>query len=110
MHTGKVVYLAGKITGDKNAVEKFALLTSVLEKHGALVLNPLYIPYGLKQEDYMDICFAMIRASSTCCFISDWSESEGAVAEYHYAKKIRKELLTICNKSQCINILHVDRG
>jgi hypothetical protein len=59
---------------------------------GRVVLNPATLPDGLEQSDYMDICLAMIRSADTVYFLDGWSESCGAQAEYHYAKKIGKQL------------------
>ena len=34
----------------------------------------------------------MIRSADTVFFLDGWEQSEGALAEYHYAKKIGKQL------------------
>ena len=54
------VYIAGKITGDKNYREKFAKAEQALTAMGHCVLNPVNLPFGMEQGDYMRICFAMI--------------------------------------------------
>lgn len=57
---------------------------------GRVVLNPATLPEGLTQAEYMDICLAMIRSADTVYLLCGWERSEGALAEYHYAKKIGK--------------------
>ncbi|HBN6266181.1 TPA: DUF4406 domain-containing protein [Vibrio parahaemolyticus] len=47
--------------------------------------------------EYMDICFAMIRAADAVHFLPGWKRSEGAIAEYHYAKNIGLKL--ICSET-----------
>ncbi|MCT7656126.1 DUF4406 domain-containing protein [Oceanimonas sp. NS1] len=42
----------------------------------------------MEQREYMDICYAMIRAATTMHMLPGWEQSDGATAEYHYAVKI----------------------
>ncbi len=90
------VYIAGPMTGyeDFNAAA-FNQEAERLTNEGHQVLNPAVLPGGLTQPQYMDICFSMIRAAEVVHFLPGWRESEGAVAEYHYAKKIELELICL---------------
>lgn len=86
------VYIAGKITGDPNYREKFAVFAEVEQKRGNVVLNPAILPTGLSQADYMRICFAMIDCADEVSFISDYRDSVGARLEWDYCKKIGKPI------------------
>lgn len=87
-----VTYIAGPITGIDDFKSNFDKAADLIKARGIIPLSPAMLPYGLSQAEYMDICFAMTRASDTVYFLKGWLDSEGAVAEYHYAKKIGKVL------------------
>ena len=84
------IYIAGKITGDPNYKEKFSAEAEKLERAGNIVLNPATLPEGMKPEDYMRICFAMIDSADIVSFLPDAEESEGARLEKEYCKYIKK--------------------
>ena len=85
----KKVYIAGPMTGiDDFNRPAFFEMEKILNGHDRIALNPATLPGGLRQSEYMDICFAMIRAADAVVFLDGWKDSEGAKAEYAYAKKI----------------------
>ncbi|MGF1745265.1 DUF4406 domain-containing protein [Vibrio minamisatsumaniensis] len=89
------VYIAGPMSGlpDFNRTSFFSLGNRI--KHlGYVVLNPAVLPDGLTQAEYMDICCAMVRAADCVVMLEGWEDSDGAVAEYHLAKKLGKALMT----------------
>jgi hypothetical protein len=89
-----VIYIAGPITGKENRNrEAFVAKECALKKLGHSVLNPTRLPVGLSEAQYMDICLAMIRAADEVHFLPGWEKSDGAIAEYHYAKKLGLDLL-----------------
>lgn len=90
--SAEVTYIAGPITGIDDFKSNFDRAAEGLRARGIIPLSLAMLPYGLSQAEYMDICFAMIRASNMVYFLSGWLNSEGAVAEFHYAKKIGKVL------------------
>ncbi|PJC87815.1 nucleoside 2-deoxyribosyltransferase [Vibrio sp. HA2012] len=93
------IYIAGPMTGYENFNRAaFHKKAEALNEQGHYVLNPATLPDGLSQPEYMDICFAMIRAADAIHFLPGWEKSEGAVAEYHYGKKIGLQLL--CAETQ----------
>ena len=77
--------------------EAFNVKSLELTAQGHHVLNPATLPDGLSQGEYMDICFAMIRAVEVVYFLPKWKASEGAMAEYYYAKKLGLKL--VCAES-----------
>ena len=87
------VYIAGKITGDKNYRDKFAKAEQALTAMGHCVLNPAHLPEGMEQGDYMRICLAMIDCADGVVLLPDWRESDGARLERAYAEKIGKEVV-----------------
>lgn len=92
--TMKKVYIAGPMSGLPNENRQaFNEEAAMLLEEGKIALNPATLPAGLTQAEYMDICFAMIRACDTVWFLKGWTKSAGAIAEYAYAKKISKELI-----------------
>ena len=79
------IYIAGPITGVFNYKQSFLKAESELKSKGHIVLNPAYLPEGLK--DYMPICYAMIDQADGVYFLNGWKDSVGAKLEYEYADK-----------------------
>lgn len=86
------VYIAGKITGDKNYKEKFERASLKLQSDGHNVMNPAILPDGFDYEDYMPICFAMIDVCDAVLFLDDWKDSGGAKREYIHATSLAKKV------------------
>lgn len=88
-----ILYISGPVSTGKNEnTEERFTDTENLFKDRCIVLNPFKVPYGLSQDAYMDISFAMIRASKICYFMRDWETSLGCKAEFAYAKKLNKDI------------------
>lgn len=85
------IYIAGKITGDKDYAAKFAAAQEELEAQGHITLNPAELPEGMSSADYMRICFAMIDCADLVLFLPRWRESKGAVLERLYCEYISKQ-------------------
>lgn len=88
----KKIYIAGKITGDPWYKGKFKEIEDGLIEQGHIVLNPVELPEGMGYEDYMEICFAMIRQADEVYFLPDWKDSSGATREMHFAKAYKKKI------------------
>ncbi len=84
------VYIAGKITGDPNYRAKFAAAEAALKAAGHIPLNPAVLPDGMADADYLQITFAMLDVADKVAFLPDWIESEGAMVERAYCRRIRK--------------------
>ena len=87
------IYLAGKISGNPNYKAEFERHAITYEAEGHIVLNPAELPEGMKPEDYMRICFAMIDVADKVCFLPGWYRSAGARLEYDYCKYIGKPVI-----------------
>ncbi|WP_182027521.1 DUF4406 domain-containing protein [Vibrio rotiferianus] len=88
------IYIAGPVSGlPEFNRHNFHLADTLLTKAGNVVLNPAMLPDGLSQPEYMDICCAMVRCADTLFMLDDWERSDGAMAEYHLAKKLGKSIL-----------------
>lgn len=87
------IYIAGPMTGITNDNRQaFFEAQSFLEGLGFTVLNPAILPPGLTQGQYMDICYAMIRACESIFMLDGYQDSDGALAELAYAKKLEYQI------------------
>lgn len=82
----KVVYIAGRITGEPNYKEKFEAVARQVEALGFAVLNPAVLPAELGSDRAMKICTAMIDQADAVYFAPGWSRSVGAQLEMAYSK------------------------
>lgn len=91
----KKVYVAGPMTGyedfNRQAFNDAAARLYIYDKSTAL--NPATLPDGLTQAQYMDICFAMIRAADAIYLLKGYEKSKGALAELAYAEKLELEII-----------------
>ena len=87
------IYLAGKISGDENYRDKFRKQEERLQGEGHIVLNPASLPEGMRSEEYMRICAAMMSVSDCVAFLPDWEESHGAQVEYAWCKYVGKPMM-----------------
>jgi len=86
------IYIAGPITGNANYEDEFKEAELSLKAQGHTPLNPAKLPEGLKYEEYMHICFAMIDISEGLFLLPNWKGSPGARREFGYALKNRKQI------------------
>ena len=90
----KIVYIAGPTTGYENFNrQSFHNVQHQLLMDGDVALNPANLPDGLTQGEYMDICFAMIRAADAIYLLNGYEESKGVMAELAYAEKLELEIV-----------------
>ena len=96
------VYIIGPMTGwpDRNCqafMEAEELIRRAARRgdieSDVVVLNPARLPAGLPEEKYMPICMAMLEAADAFYCLPDWDASDGACAEYYFARKQGKREL-----------------
>ena len=93
METKKIVYIAGKITGDPNYKEKFDRAEKYLLDLGYVVLNPTILPVGLNHNSYLQIGLTMIDAADAIYMLKSYMDSLGATLELNYAMYQNKIIL-----------------
>ena len=78
------IYIAGKITGDKNYKSKFKRAEKLLRSLGHSVMNPAWIATSddFTWTDYMQISGMMQARCNAVYFLKDWKDSEGAKIEF----------------------------
>lgn len=99
MDNGKI-YIAGKITGTTDYLERFAKAEEWLNKHGYCrrVINPAKISAGLPPEtttykDYIRIGLSMLDICDSIFMLRGWEESLGASLELQYATTLGYKVL-----------------
>ena len=87
-------YIAGKITGEPNYKSKFKKAEDSLARLGHSIFNPAALgDYPeFTHEDYMYATKAMQMRCDAVLFLSDWTESVGAMKEYEQAKISGQEM------------------
>ena len=96
------VYIAGKITGNENYRAEFSDAEKKLRALGHIALNPAVLPEGMKQEDYMRICLAMLDSADAIALLPSWTSSGGAMIELNLAQYIGKQIMFLWLMPECI--------
>jgi hypothetical protein len=95
------LYIAGKITGDDDYLEKFNRAALRMRLDGHIIMSPACLPYGFSWDDYMHVCRAMIDVCDGVLFLADWTESRGAREEHEYATDFNKLVMYDDQKDVC---------
>ncbi|MGL5103095.1 MAG: DUF4406 domain-containing protein [Plesiomonas sp.] len=92
----KKIYIAGPMTGitelNRPAFNRYAL---DVKKSGSIPLNPAVLPEGLKHEEYMEICYPMVKFSDEVHLLPGWKASKGAKIEFAWAKELGKRIVYV---------------
>lgn len=103
MASKKVVYIAGKITGNPSYLEQFAEAEAAVRAAGFVPLSPAKLPPEISNEAAMPICMAMIDAADAVLLLSGWHRSVGAQLENAYCKYTGKP--TVRNVTELPEVL-----
>lgn len=83
------VYISGPMSGlPEFNRPAFLAEEARVKADGGVALNPAWLPDGLTQAQYMDVCLALVRAASEMIMLPGWERSAGARAERAYAEKL----------------------
>lgn len=91
----QIVYLSGKISGDKNYKEKFEKYKKKFTAEGYIVLNPAEISlpeYSNSWYQYMMVCLNLLKNADIIFLLDDYKDSTGALIELEFAKKMNKTI------------------
>lgn len=89
-----MIYVSGKITGDKNYKQKFEKAANKLISFGYDVFNPAILPNGLEYEQYMQIDFLALSFCQGIYLLDDWEQSSGAKRELEEAQRLGLKVIT----------------
>ena len=88
------IYIAGKMNGLPNkGRDAFWEAQITLEEQGHIVLNPAVLPDGLRPEQYLPICLAMLEQADAIYMLRNFENSPGALIEWRYAKYQGKQVI-----------------
>lgn len=82
-----IIYIAGKITGNKDYLKQFNEAKELLTAQGHTAINPCETE-GLKYKDYIDIGLAKLSKCEAAYFLKNWRDSQGAKLEHDYAQTV----------------------
>ena len=87
------IYIAGKISDDKNYKQKFRKAERFLRKFGHSVMNPAWIVPSdeFRWEDYMQISSMMQARCNAVYFLKGWKQSEGAKIEFKRCSQLNQK-------------------
>jgi hypothetical protein len=85
------IYIAGKISGDKEYRAKFAIAETQLEQRGYEIFNPaeqIKLEKGATWEAYMKVALLNMICCDGVALLSDWEDSRGATLESYIASEL----------------------
>ena len=90
----KKIYLSGKISGDPDFKEKFALKEKELTEQGHLVFNPALHPDMFTWEQFMELDLKALGNCDAIYLLENWGTSKGARLEKKIAEVLKMQIMT----------------
>lgn len=88
------VYISGPITRDPDYKSKFTAVGAKLALLGLEPVDPTEAPEGLTYKEYIEEGLIKLMKCDMICMLPGSRGSEGALAEYYYAKAVGMPILT----------------
>lgn len=86
------IYIAGKITGCKEARKIFKEAEVIILNQGNTPLNPMK-NIGFNYKDYITMGIVELSMCDAIYMLKGWEESKGAVLEHHYANVVGLDVI-----------------
>lgn len=90
-----MIYISGKITGNKNYKEHFKKAQEYWESTGEAVINPteISLPKNFNTwADYMIICLNLLKNADSIYMLNNHKDSKGALIELEFARAMGIEV------------------
>lgn len=92
------IYIAGKITGTNDYMERFSKAERFLRNNGFETINPARIssalpPESTSYEDYIKLGLTLLDSCCSIYMLAGWKQSNGALLEFQYAKAFGYDIL-----------------
>lgn len=88
------IYISGAITGTTDYLERFEKAEELIRESGYIPINPAKVCAGLPEnsthEEYMSVCYPLLRMADVVYMLNGWEESKGAMLEFKYAIRNKK--------------------
>lgn len=102
------IYISGKITGNPNYEEDFAIREQTLKECGYLVINPVIVGKQLQKDlgreptydEFIENSYRLIDECDGVSYLDNWKSSKGAQLERKYAIEHNKPTIHVHMLSQ----------
>lgn len=86
------IYIGGKMTNNPDYKQQFEAAAEAYRQKGYTVLEPSWMPQGMRPADYARICFSMIDTADVVAFLPGYKKSPGAQLELQYCFYVDKDV------------------